>query len=41
MRELLTPGAGRLAVVADGKLVGIVTRRDLLQFIEIHNELEE
>ena len=40
MRELLTPGTGRLAVVEDGKLVGIVTRRDLLQFIEIHNELE-
>lgn len=40
MRELLTPGTGRLAVVDDGKLVGIVTRRDLLQFIEIHNELE-
>jgi Zn-dependent protease len=40
MRELLTPGTGRLAVVDEGKLVGIVTRRDLLQFIEIHNELE-
>ncbi|MGB8167374.1 MAG: site-2 protease family protein [Chthoniobacteraceae bacterium] len=40
MRELLTPGTGRLAVVEEGKLVGIVTRRDLLQFIEIHNELE-
>lgn len=40
MRELLTPGTGRLAVVEEGRLVGIVTRRDLLQFIEIHNELE-
>jgi Zn-dependent protease/CBS domain-containing protein len=41
MRELLTPGRGRLAVLGDGKLVGIVTRSDLLQFIEIHTELEE
>jgi Zn-dependent protease len=40
MRHLLTSGRGRLAVVEYGKLVGIVTRRDLLQFIEIHTELE-
>jgi len=41
MRELLAPGRGRLAVTENGKLVGIVTRRDLMQFVEIHNELEK
>ena len=40
MRELLAPGRGRLAVLENGRLAGIVTRRDLLQFIEIHTELE-
>ena len=40
MRELLAPGRGRLAVLENGKLAGIVTRRDLLQFIEIQTELE-
>ncbi len=41
MRLLLTPGTGRLAVVEDGKVVGIVTRRDIARFIDIHTELEE
>lgn len=41
MRMLLAPELSRLAVVEDGKLVGIVTRHDILHFIEIHTELEE
>ena len=41
MRLLLAPELTRLAVIEDGKLVGIVTRHDILHFIEIHTELEE
>jgi CBS domain-containing protein len=41
MRLLLAPELSRLAVVEDGKLVGIVTSHDILHFIEIHTELEE
>jgi Zn-dependent protease/CBS domain-containing protein len=40
MKKLLAPDLNRLAVVEDGKLVGMVTRHDLLQFIKIHAELE-
>jgi Zn-dependent protease len=40
MTMLLEPNLNRLAVVEDGKLVGIVTRHDLLQYIKIHAELE-
>jgi len=40
MKMLLAPELNRLAVVEDGKLVGIVTRHDLLQYIKIHAELE-
>ena len=40
MKLLLAPERNRLAVVEGGRLVGIVTRRDLLQFIEIHAQLE-
>ncbi len=40
MKMLLAPDLNRLAVVESGKLVGIVTRHDLLQFIKIHAELE-
>jgi Zn-dependent protease len=41
MRLLLAAGSGRLAVTENGRLVGIVTRHDILHFIKIHNELEE
>ncbi len=41
MRLLLAPELTRLAVIDHGKLVGIVTRHDILNFIEIHTELEE
>jgi CBS domain-containing protein len=41
MRSLLVPETGRLAVVDNGKVIGVVTRHDILQFIKIHTELEE
>jgi Zn-dependent protease len=41
MRQLLAADSGRLAVVENGKTVGIVTRHDILHFIEIHTELED
>ena len=41
MRLLLAPELTRLAVIDEGKLVGIVTRHDILHVIEIHTELEE
>ena len=41
MRLLLAPELSRLAVIEDGRLVGIVTRHDILHFIEIHTELED
>ena len=41
MKMLLAPELSRLAVIEDGRLVGIVTRHDILHFIEIHTELEE
>ncbi len=40
MRTLLAPAQGRLAVVENGRLVGIVTRHDILHVIEIHTQLE-
>lgn len=40
MRRLLTPGQSRLAVLEGKKVVGMVTRHDVLQFIKIHSELE-
>ena len=40
MLRLLTPGESRLAVVEGVKLVGIITRHDILQFIKIHATLE-
>lgn len=41
MRLLLAPELSRLAVIENGRLVGIVTRHDILTFIEIHTELED
>lgn len=41
MRLLLAPELSRLAVIEEGRLVGIVTRHDILHFIEIHTELED
>lgn len=39
MRRLLTSGHGHLAVLEGNRVVGVVTRHDLLQFIRIHTEL--
>ena len=41
MRLLLAPELSRLAVIENSRLVGIVTRHDILHFIEIHTELED
>jgi Zn-dependent protease/CBS domain-containing protein len=41
MRLLLAPELSRLAVVENGKLLGIVTRHDILHFIEMHTTLEK
>jgi len=40
-RRLLAGGQGRLAVIEEGKVVGIITRHDVLAFITIHTELEK
>ena len=40
MRLLLAPELSRLAVVENGRLLGMVTRHDILHFIEMHTELE-
>jgi Zn-dependent protease len=41
MRLLLAPELSRLAVVEDGRLLGIVTRHDILHCIEMHTALEK
>lgn len=41
LRRISRPGHGRLAVVKGGRLEGIITRHDLMQYIEIKTELEE
>jgi Zn-dependent protease len=41
MRRLLVQGSSRLAVLDQGQVVGMITRHDILHFIEIHNELED
>jgi Zn-dependent protease len=40
MRRLLLPNHGRLAVIDQNQLAGIITRHDVLKFIKIHTELE-
>ena len=40
MRRLLLPGQGRLAVTEENQLLGMITRHDILKFIQIHTELE-
>ena len=40
MRRLLVAGQGRLVVLNGKRVVGIITRHDILQFIKIHTELE-
>ncbi len=38
-RRMASQGAGRLAVVEDGRIIGIVTQRDILRFMQIHEKL--
>jgi Zn-dependent protease len=40
MKRLLQPTQGRLAVLEDGKVVGIITRHDVLQFMQVKTALE-
>jgi len=40
LRRLLSAAQARLAVLDAGKVVGIITRHDILHFITIHTELE-
>jgi len=40
MRRLLAADEGRLAVVEGGRVIGVITRHDVLRFITIHTELE-
>lgn len=40
MRLLLAPELSRLAVVDEGKLLGIVTRHDILHYIEMHTAFD-
>jgi predicted transcriptional regulator len=41
MRRLLSGTHGRLAVIEDGRVTGILTRHDLLKYITIHSELRD
>jgi Zn-dependent protease len=41
MRRLVAAGQSRLAVLKAGRVVGIVTRHDMLTFITIHTQLDE
>ena len=41
MRRLLVAGSGKLAVTEAGRVIGMITRHDILHFIHIRTELEE
>ena len=41
MRRLLVAGSGKLAVTEEGRVIGMITRHDILHFIQIRTELEE
>jgi predicted transcriptional regulator len=41
LQKMIRTGEGRLPVVKDGKVVGMVTRKDILSLLEIKTDLTE